>query len=228
MVAPNTYPKRVLYYWAELHGQQMREGQPYAALEATISVSFIGNVVFPEVPEYHLDFQLRSPRHPGLVFSDQQSMHVVELGKFRRTAEELTDPLDVWCYFLVHGADLDADNLPPALQSPAVKRAMEVLLMLTQNELERQRYLDRLKAERDQFSYLHDAREDGLKEGRKEGLQQGLQQGLEQGEIVGRIHAYQRVLKLQMTPGAELMALPLAELRARAATLEQQLGAEGA
>jgi hypothetical protein len=83
-----------------------------------------------------------------LVFSDQQSMHVVELGKFRRTA--------------------DADNLPTALPTPAVKRAMEVLLMLTQNELERQRYLDRLKAERDQFSYLHDAREDGLKEGRKD------------------------------------------------------------
>ena len=65
MVAPNTYPKRVLYYWAELHGQQMREGQPYAALEATISVSFIGNVVFLQVPEHHLEFQLRCPRHPG-------------------------------------------------------------------------------------------------------------------------------------------------------------------
>jgi len=40
IVAPSTYPKRVLYYWAELHGQQMREGKPYGALEATISVSF--------------------------------------------------------------------------------------------------------------------------------------------------------------------------------------------
>jgi predicted transposase/invertase (TIGR01784 family) len=212
MLSPRTYPQRVLYYWAVLHGQQMHEGIDYAALRATISISFISNVLFPQVPDYHLDFQLRSSRHPELVFSAQQAIHVVELPKFRKTAEELTDPLDVWCYFLVHGAALDTDNLPAALRIPAVQRAMEVLQMLTQNDLERERYLARLKAERDRVSYLNDAREEGREE------------GLEKGEVLGRIHVYQRLLKLPLTPREELLALPLVELQAKAAAMEQQLG----
>src|ERR1700730_1605658 len=74
MVAAGLYPERVLYYWAVLHGQQLREGKDYGGLEATISISFVDSQLFPEVPDYHLDFQLRSSRHPDLVFSGQQSM----------------------------------------------------------------------------------------------------------------------------------------------------------
>jgi predicted transposase/invertase (TIGR01784 family) len=215
MVSPRVYPQRVLYYWAVLHSQQMHEGVDYSGIRTTISISFVNSVLFPQVPDYHLDFQLRSRLHNDLVFSGQQAIHIVELPKFSKTAEELNDPLDTWCYFLVHGAVLDTDNLPPALRTPAILRAMEVLQMLTQNDLERERYQARLKAERDRFSYLKDAREEGLEEGRK------------QGETLGRIHAYQRLLKLPLTPAAELQALPLVDLEAKAAALENQLGIAG-
>jgi predicted transposase/invertase (TIGR01784 family) len=146
------------------------------------------------------------------VFSDQQSIHLVELPKFRLSEKALTDPLDVWCYFLVHGAALDTDYLPAALQTPAVRQAMKVLHMLTQNDLERQRYQDRIKAERDRLSFLDDARAEGL------------EQGLEKGELLGRIHVFQHFLKQPLTSRDELLALPLAELKARADTLEQQVG----
>jgi predicted transposase/invertase (TIGR01784 family) len=167
------------------------------------------------VPDHHLDFQLRSSRHPQLVFSGQQSIHLIELPKFRLTAEELADPLDVWCYFLLHGPELDTDHLPEALQTPTVWRAMEVLRMLTQDEQERERYQARLKAQRDQRSFLKDAREEGLEIGRQI------------GEIEGRIHLCQRLLKLPLTPADELAALSLPELQARASALEQQLGLTG-
>jgi predicted transposase/invertase (TIGR01784 family) len=165
-------------------------------------------VLFPQVPDHHLDFQLRSSQHPQLVFSAHQAIHLVELPKFRLTAEELADPLDVWCYFLIHGAELDTDNLPAALRTPTVRRGMEVLRMLTQDEQERERYHARLKAQRDQRCFLKDAREEGR----------------EEGEILGRIHVCQRLLKLPVTPADELAALSLPELRARAEDLEQQLG----
>jgi len=97
----------------------------------------------------------------------------------------------------------------------AVRRAMEVLQMLTQSELERERYQARLKFQRDQYSYLKDAREEGLEQGR------------EQGEILGIIHGYQRVLKVPLTPREELLALSLPELRTKAEALEQQLGIAG-
>ncbi len=207
MLAPWVYPQRVLYYWAVLHSQQLREGVDYAALQPTISISFVNSVLFAQTPDYHLDFQLRSSRHPELIFSPQQAIHVLELPKFRLTAEELADPLDVWCYFLVHGIDLDTEKLPVALRIPPVQRAMEVLQMLTQSDLERERYQARLKAQRDQFSYLKIAREEGV----------------EQGKTIGRIHLCQELLKLPLTPPEELLALPLAELQARAAALQRQL-----
>jgi hypothetical protein len=120
---------------------------------------------------------------------------------------------------LVHGAELDPDNLPEALRTPAVRRAMEVLKMLTQNDQERERYESRLKAQRDQYSFAECARDEGRNEGREEGLAKG--------EVLGRIHVYQRLLKLPLTPREDLLGLPLVELQARAAALEQQLGALG-
>ncbi len=209
MVAPRLYPERVLYYWSVLHSEQLHEGEDYAGLRPTISISFVNDVLFGQVPEHHLEFQLRSVRHPELIFSAQQSMHLVELPKFRRTADELVDPLDVWCYFLIHGAELDLENLPAALRTPAVQRAMEALAMMSQNELERERYQARLKEQRDRVSYIKDARE----------------QGLQEGEVVGRIHLCQRLLKQPLTSREELLALPLTVLQARAEALEKQLGA---
>jgi predicted transposase/invertase (TIGR01784 family) len=147
-----------------------------------------------------------------LIFSSHQSVHVLELPKFQRTAEELTDPLDIWCYFLVHGADLDTDDLPAALRTDPVQRAMEVLTMLTQSEIEREKYQARLKFQRDQSSFLKDAREEGL------------EKGLEKGQVLGRIQAYQRMLKATVTPQVELLVLSLEELRAKAEAMERQLG----
>jgi predicted transposase/invertase (TIGR01784 family) len=215
MVGASGFLQRVLYYWAVLHSQQLHAGDAYTATQPTISISFVNGVLFPQVPDYHLDFQLRSARHPELIFSDRQSMHLLELPKFRRQPEELADPLDVWCYFLVHGIELDTDHLPAPLRTPAVERAMEVLQMLTQNDEERERYESRHKAEWDRVNFLKEFREQGLAEGRA------------QGQALGRIHVYQRLLKLPLTSPEELLNLPLAELQTRAESLERQLGAAG-
>src|SRR5947208_3148738 len=51
------YPDRALYYWAVLYGQQLREGQDYSELRTTISISILNDVLFPQVPDYHLEFQ---------------------------------------------------------------------------------------------------------------------------------------------------------------------------
>jgi hypothetical protein len=56
---------------------------------------------------------------------------------------------------------------------------------------------------------------------------EGREEGLERGQSLGRIHLCQRLLKVALTPREELLTLPLVELRFRADTLEQQLGARG-
>ena len=56
---------------------------------------------------------------------------------------------------------------------------MEELIVLSQNDLERERYRARVKVQRDELSRLHSARE--------EGLEQGREQGREQGQLIGAV-----------------------------------------
>ena len=133
-------------------------------------------------------------------------MHALELPKFHKSMGEVASPLDAWCYFLIHGAELDKNDLPAAFRHSAVAQAVEVLHIMAQNDVEWERYQARLKNQRDQNMFLMDAREKGLKEG-----------------VVKLIHFCQRMLKLASTPQDELMALPLEELQGRADALEQKL-----
>jgi predicted transposase/invertase (TIGR01784 family) len=212
MCATPEYPERVLYYWAKIYGSQLGESDDYDKLKATISISFLNDVVFPEVADFHLDFRLRSSQHPSLVLSDLQWMHLVELPKFRKVAEELADAFDGWCYFLKNAADLDSAELPAGLQTPAVRKAMEVLNVISNTDVERERYEAAVRWERDHRSYVRMA-EKAVAEAEK----------AEKKGIVGRIHLCQRLLKAPETPKEDLLALSVEALEAQADTLEGQL-----
>jgi predicted transposase/invertase (TIGR01784 family) len=204
MSAGRTFPQRALYYWAQLHAAQLKMGEPYAELRPTISICFVNRTLFPQVPDYHLDFQLRSSRHPQLVFCPHQSMHILDLPKFQRKAEELVDPLDAWCYFLKNGETLDLDHLPAPLARSAVPKAMEVLKMLTQSEMDWHRYQSEVRAKRDRLNDVIEARM--------------------VGDLIGRIQAYQEILKQPLTPREELLAAPTLELlQEKAAALKREV-----
>ena len=87
---------------------------------------------------------------------------MLELPNFARSLDDLHEPLDFWMYFLNNGEELDADVLPGPLDRDELRRAMEVLKMLSQDQLERELYEGRLKAKRDaatQEALLREARE---------------------------------------------------------------------
>ena len=88
-------------------------------------------------------------RDSRLCLAEHLEIHVLEIGKFRRALEMLREPLDFWLYFLQNGKELDADALPGRLARPEIRHAMEVLKVFSQSELERDRYENRLKAQRD-------------------------------------------------------------------------------
>jgi predicted transposase/invertase (TIGR01784 family) len=139
-------------YWARLYQQQLHENEAYEQLRPTISICFVNYLLFPKVPAYHLSFRLLEPVHQ-VVFTEDLALHMLELPKFKRSADELATPLDAWLYFLRYAEELDTEALPTALQVPEIKRAMEVLHMVTQSDLERERYEARLKLERDRISF---------------------------------------------------------------------------
>jgi predicted transposase/invertase (TIGR01784 family) len=214
LLASRYFRQRVPYYWARLHQSQLQEGQDYRVLRPTLSICFVNTPLFPEVPAYHLVFELRERDHQ-LLFTDDLAVHILELPKFTRSAAELTTPLDVWLYFLRYGERLDTAALPAALAAvEEVRRAMGELQMIAQSDLERERYEARLKLQRDISTALAEARD--------EGLEQGLEQGRKEGQV-GQIHFCQALLRRAQTPAAQLLALPLAELERLAHDLKTEL-----
>lgn len=98
MLAFRYYEKRILYYWSKLHQQQMHEGDDYLELKPTISISFLDHVLFPQSPDYHLQFRLleNTGQFP---FADDLEIHILELPKFTRAVTELSSDLEIWLYF---------------------------------------------------------------------------------------------------------------------------------
>jgi len=205
---PWFFPKRLLFYWSKYHPQQLREGEHYVTLRPTILLCFTNQILFPTVDDSHLVFRLREQTH-GVEFCEDLEIHLIELPKFKKTAEQLTSALDRWCYFLRHGAELDLEQLPASLDVPEIRRALEVLLMFTKAENEREIYELRLKYKRDHKSLVQDA---------KDAEERGVKKGL-----VGQIHLCQKLLKQPPTSQEELSALPIENLTALLDQLHKQL-----
>ncbi len=148
MLATAALVQRLLFYWSRVYSQQLSEGDDYTRLRPTISICFVNGVLFNDGAEHHTRFRLLDATGQ-LCLTDDLVVHVIELPKFTRTLAELRTPLDFWLYFFKNGAELDANALPGALNRPDQQKAMGVLKMLAQSDLERELYEGRLKAKRD-------------------------------------------------------------------------------
>jgi predicted transposase/invertase (TIGR01784 family) len=202
MLAYPHYAQRILYYACKLHQQQLHEGQGYLALRPTISISFLNHVWFPHVPDYHLRFCLMEQAHHFLLTGDLE-FHVLELPKFTKSVQDLASGLDRWLYFLRHAEMMDTEEVPVTLHQPLVLRALEELQMLTQSDLERERYESRRKAQLDHNTIMEVARLEG--------------------EKIGVVHLCERLLNRRETPTQELSALSLEELTRLAEELQAKI-----
>ncbi|MBI3944422.1 MAG: PD-(D/E)XK nuclease family transposase [Armatimonadetes bacterium] len=224
MLATPGLRQRVLYYWAKLYAGQLQAGNDYRLLRPTISVCFLDGLVFPAVLGHHLEFHLIDATE-GVALTDDLTIHLFELPKFRLAPAELATPLDAWLYFLCHAEGMDPEVLPGHLGAPAIRQAMEVLAVLTQTDIEKEIYEGRIKARRD-YQMLLDAAANARAEALVEGRAEGRAEGLEKGALLGRVEVLQRLLQRDPTPRAELDALPPEALEALAAQLEREM-AEG-
>lgn len=92
-------------------------------------------------------------------------------------------------------------------------RALEDLKMLTQSEIERERYESRLKAQRDRESDLQEMRE----------ARAARDSARAEGEKIGVIRLCENLLKKPQTPAEQLACLSLEELTRMADELQAQV-----
>ncbi|MBM4072303.1 MAG: Rpn family recombination-promoting nuclease/putative transposase [Planctomycetes bacterium] len=219
MLAYSQYEKRILYYACKLHQQQMHEGEEYLKLCPTISISFLDHVLFRHRPNWHHHFQLLEKSHFFPLTGDLE-FHVLELPKFTKDAGDLTSELDKWLYFLRHAAKMEVGALPAKLQQPLVMRALEDLKMLTQTDIERERYEARRTAILDENTRMKAARLEGIEEGREEGREEG-----QRHEAIEVIRRLEDALGRPQTPAEDLEGLSRQDLMALRDDLLHQVAA---
>lgn len=167
------YDKRALYYWAKLYTEQLKAADDYSLLSKAIGIHILNFTSILSVDKYHNVFHVKEKESNVLYFKDLE-LHTIELKKFSENAcEELEDivakvktSLDMWVAFLTRNDLLNKEHLPPMLDNPALRKALEVLEVMNFGEEEGEAYEEHLKWLRIEANTLKKYEAKGFAEGK--------------------------------------------------------------
>jgi predicted transposase/invertase (TIGR01784 family) len=214
--------KRTLFYWSKRYAAQLKEGHTYNTLQKCVTINLLNYKLLPGAQVHHV-FHLRENKS-GLCFSDDLEVHVLELPKLDASTAPAGAGLTNWLLFLKNEDQSMWEAL--RMNEPKLKKAMDTLEYLSQDEQARMVYEARQKYLHDEASRLcatetamdrglkegrkeglkqgrAEGREEGLKEGLKEGREEGIQEGIEQGLTKGQMEAKQVIARNMLALGLE-------------------------
>lgn len=133
-------------------------------------------------PRWKERFELRG-QQSGLVFSEQLSIVLVELRKFKKPLLEVTDLGEKWILFLKEGLAMQGKVKDAAWMTPEIKKAIEELERLRGDEGFRAQYEARKRDLQIQMTLMEQRFNEGISEGRKEGRKEGIEEGERQASL---------------------------------------------
>lgn len=201
------YDKRALYYWAKLYTEQLKAAEGYSKLSKAIGIHILNFTSIPEVDAYHNVFHI-TEKKSGLHYFKNLELHTVELKKFSSGDDvklsdlvaKIQNSLDIWAAFLTRNELLNANDLPPELDNPALKKAIEVLEVMSFKPEERALYEDHLKWLLIEASTLKKMEEKGIEIGRVEGIEIGRVEGIE----IGRTETSREIAMQMLSEGISI------------------------
>ena len=174
------YDKRALYYWAKLYTEQLQAAEDYSTLSKAIGIHILNFTSIPKTPKYHNVFHI-AEKESGLLYFKDLELHTIELKKFMPNSnDEISDlvakvknSLDMWLAFLTRYDLLYANKLPKELNDPSLKKALNVLEVMSFTSIEREAYEDHLKWLRIETNTLKKAEDRGVEKGLLKGIEKG-------------------------------------------------------
>lgn len=167
-----------VYYLTDLHSSQPARGmQRYDQMARTYQITFCSYTIFPTSSNYVNSFSLRHDT-TGELLCDAIQLVFVELSKLGelldKPVSEMT-VLDKWSLFLQYAPDPNhREKVNEVIESEEVLSvAGELLMSISQDEVERARFRSRRKFQTDYQSDMATARDNGRAEGRVEGRVEG-------------------------------------------------------
>jgi predicted transposase/invertase (TIGR01784 family) len=178
------FDKRVLYNAAKNYSIQLNKAEDYHLLNPVIALSIVDFTMF-ENDNLINRFKLLE-KDTFINYSDDIELIFVELPKFLKSENELSDIKDQWIYFIKNAGSLE---YIPAHLDETIKNALDTVneANLSKDELEAQHKrkefisIQKLAIMKAKNDGLEQGREEGIEQGREEGIEQGREEGIEQG-----------------------------------------------
>ncbi len=141
--------QRILYYSTKMVWEQLSLGNSYNNIKQAISIVILDFNLINENNEYHNSFVLYDKR-TDTVFTNMLEIHTLELKKVPDIYDN--SELFYWLKFLKSKSEEELKMI--SKKNPAIEKAYEELLALSQDKTTRAEYEARLKTKRDEISRL--------------------------------------------------------------------------
>ncbi len=118
------------------------------------------------------------------IFYDKLTYYYLEMPKFKKQEEELSNHLDYWLYYLNNLSYLN--KIPEKFKKDKVIReAFNIAEFLALDKDRQFVYQQNLKARWDNQNVLDYAKEEAEKKGLEKGIKEGIKEGMQKGKIEG-------------------------------------------
>ena len=204
----NGFEKRVLYNAAKNYSIQLNKAEDYHLLNPVIALSIVDFTMFENNSNVINRFKLIE-KYTFIDYNDDIELIFVELPKFSKEEDELTNIKDEWIYFIKNAGSLE--YIPTNLNDN-IKDALDIVneANLSIDELEAQhkrkefisiQRLALMKADQDGFNK---GIAKGIAKGIEQGIEQGIVQGREQGIVQGREQERINIAKLSLSKDIDI------------------------
>ena len=179
------FEKRAQYYAAKAYSRQLDRGEGYSSLKEVIFIAITDFVMFADKSGYYSTHCLLDKETYSQDLKDF-SFTFLELPKFNKTIDELSNLIEKWAYFFKHAEETNEAELGQiAGDDGVILRAYEALNRFSWTEIELNTYEQEEKRERDAQAILEQKLMDAEARGKAEGEAIGEARGKAEGKAEG-------------------------------------------
>jgi predicted transposase/invertase (TIGR01784 family) len=155
------FEKRAQYYAAKAYSRQLMESDLYINLKEIIFVAITDFIMFPDKSDYKSDHVVLDKKTYSHDLKDF-SFTFVELPKFNKSIDQLSNIVEKWAYFFKHAEETTEEELAQLIGSDLViERAYEELNRYSWSQEELNTYEQEEKRELDTLAIREQLLADG-------------------------------------------------------------------
>jgi len=169
------FEKRIIYNASKAYVSQLDRGNEYPKLNQVIAINILDFILFDNLSSYHTKHLIKEDIS-NHCYLDEIQYHFIELPKFNKGEDELTDVADKWIYFIKEAGHLD--YIPKSLSIEPYKHAFEIANYSGLSKEELDAFEAASISVQDEKGMIEAALEKGMERGKREVTKSMLAEGI--------------------------------------------------